>query len=244
MKNTLTIVIIILTCISGYAQPGKGRMMISGSLNYSQNQKNQYDTSQSKSVSGNKSYAISGSMRYGYFITDKILVGVLGGYGYQNNTETQNGTIPVIYSSKYLSQSYSAGVFSRYYKMIAKSKFAVFGQLSASCGMSRSGNKYTLSNIGAGGTTTDGPRGTTSFISAGINPGITYFLTNKLAFEMSFGSISYYSQRSKNYDANNTLLTDSRNSGFNSNLSFSFSSLTLGASFYFGGKPSLSEPEK
>jgi hypothetical protein len=241
----LLIIIALLTVAHSYAQLSKGRMMINGSLSYSQNQNNQYDTSQNKHISGYKDYIFNGTLRCGYFVTGNILVGVYGSYGNQKySNETQYGTPFFTSSSESTSSSYYTGIFSRYYKMIAKSKFAAFGQVSAGFGTGKTTNKNTTSNSGGSTATTNGSHESMSAISAGIAPGITYFLTNRLAFEMSFGNLAYNFQHTKNYDANNKLLTENKNSVFNSSLNLSFSSLTLGASFYFGGKPPVAEPAK
>jgi hypothetical protein len=236
MKTTLLIIAASVFSFKTQAQIGKGRMMLAGSFNDSQSKTTSTDTSgylNSQPINTNNSF--TGTLQYGYFLTDKIMVGVYGTYQNSNgnlksvyydgtnyNTSTNNNTY----------HNFSGGIFSRYYQMLGKSRFAIFGQLTAGYG----GGTQTQETVylrNSGNTTID-THGDRSFLSIGLNPGVVFFITKCLALETSFGYVGYGVQHSKNY--NGAQLTETTNSSFNSNLGFTLSSLSYGINFYFGGK--------
>ncbi len=223
-----------LTC-SGFAQLAKGRQMIGGNFNYNYNSRSNRDTSGNRPQQTSKNTYFTGTLRYGYFITDQIVVGITGFYSQgAGNGQTLSIDQGQSYQSNFnqLTNAYSAGVFSRYYKMLGKSRFAVFGNLTATYGMGYTKNKNTYSQSSGSGS--DEYIQSTSTYSLGFSPGITYFVNNRIGLETYFGNLGFNSQKYEN-SRNGKKMQEGTNSNINSNLNFSFSSLFVGLNFYFGG---------
>lgn len=235
MKKRLLVAVCTLLLASSYAQPGKGRQMIGGSFNVNQSSNRSKDTSAMPLTQKNEASNFTGSVRYGYFITDHILVGVLGSYS-QNSSSNENpylnsGTFYTNKSSQN-SNSYSAGLFSRYYKILGKSKFAVFGQLSFTYGTSKSIYKSSQpNNVGYESQETKTKSAT---YGANFSPGISYFVNKNLSFETTFGNIGFNAQSSTSYESGNKVRS-SEGSNLSSNLNLGLSNVFVGVNFYFGG---------
>ena len=241
MKHTLLIIVALVVCFKSQAQLSKGRMMLSGSFNYSKNYAATTDTGVYAQQPINNSNSFTGTIRYGYFVTDKIAVGVYGSYthsGNNSNSNYFNGTTHLVQTSNRTANNFSAGVFSRYYQMLGKSRFALFGELFAGYGMGKQEQKVTSLDP-AGNLVTTNSHSDLSSINLGFNPGLVFFVTKHLAIETTFGSAGFSAQRSKNYSPNQ--YNETKNSTFNTNLGLSISRFTWGVNFYFGGKKEKTE---
>ena len=228
----ITILLFSLIALTDYAQLAKGRIMLGGSFNYYGNYSNRTDTN--TEVLNYKNTNFSGSLRCGYFVTDNIMVGISGGY--QNNVAKNESGYPrgnnFFNTQSINSQTYSEAVFSRYYKMIGKSKFALFGQINASYGNGTGISRYVYTSAGNSADIKETQTKVTT-VGASFNIGIVYFATKKLGLETSFGNIGFYSTKNKSF-YNNTLIDETGNSSFNSTVNLSFTSLFVGVYFYFG----------
>lgn len=239
MKKVLLISAMALG-LCAQAQISKGRMMLGGSFNYGQNNNHSND-----SLGGlqqqNKNGNFTGSLKYGYFVTDHVMVGVVGSYQ-QNNVVQKNIYSPSFETRTNLtSHNFSGGLFARYYKMIGKSRFAVYGELSSVYG-GGTGKQKNITVNNSVETQNAGTKISESFFRAGVNPGVVFFMTKHVAIETSFGYLGYNFRNTKMYDNNSRLISDGVNSGFNTQLAFSLSSLALGVNFYFGGPKSQATP--
>lgn len=239
MKKLLFVSLLVNFVFTTFAQLSEGRSMIGGSFSFSKNQTNDNDTSYNKYTQVNKRNNFNGSLNYGYFIKDNLMLGAFGSYGSNTNSSNMNYIHPnsgyYRSSNTYRSILFSGGLFLRYYKMLGNSKFALFANLSSSFG----GGNYTqyivYKNSVVNDTITTDTKGKISSLRIAINPGLVYFLTKNIAIETSFGGLGYDWGITKNY-ARDVFIGDSKSSGFNSNLSVSLSSIFLGVNFYFGGK--------
>jgi hypothetical protein len=147
--------------------------------------------SQAKTGSASTSnYAISPN--YGYFVTNNIAVGV--GLGFGGSTAKNAAGVKTVDAS-----ALSAGVFARYYTTPAKA-FSFFGNL---------GVNYTSGTDKIPATDVK----TTGFGIA-IAPGISYFVSNRLAIESTIGSLGYSTSKT---DVTGAVSTN--NLGLNLNLS-------------------------
>lgn len=162
------------------------------------------------------------------------MIGLLGGI----NGSKFEGKTEVVYpasSNNYTERNksstleFSAGAFSRYYKMIGTSRFAVFGELAATYGSGKSKNTYEPNGVSY--PETSGPK--FSSFNVVIRPGLTYFFTKTIAAEAFFGNVGYFYTKNEGGQNNSS---SSTYSGFNSRLNFSLSNISLGINFYFGGK--------
>jgi hypothetical protein len=236
MKTTLLIFTALVLSINSSAQLNKGSMMISGRFNYSKNNSTTKDTSifASNPINDGKSFNLN--LSYGYFVADNIVVGIYGGYGNSNSKSenTQfNGSGFIYNRNSFTNSGLSAGVFSRYYKWLGKSKFAIFGSLTAGYNSGKQQQKQS-SQYGAS-IIENNSHADYSVMSIGFNPGLVYFFTKRIAVETSFGNMGYSTRLSRNYSANDSY-SETRNSSFDTNLSLSLSNLYWGVNFYFGGK--------
>jgi hypothetical protein len=232
MKKTVLISAMALSLYT-QAQIGKGRMMLGGSFNYNQNKNTQNDSLGSLAQQ-TKHSTFTGSLRYGYFVSDHIMVGVIGTYSNYKD-QTQHVYLPVFQvTDKSISNNFSGGLFGRYYKMIGKSKFAVYGELSAVYG-GGTGSQKSTSVINTVTTETTHNKTTQSFFGVNVNPGIVYFLTGHIAVESSFGRVGYNMQHNEVFNNASKKISETDVSGFTSGINFSLASVFLGVNFYFGG---------
>lgn len=139
----------------------KGNTFITGAVGFG--------TQKTGDVKSND-FTISPSV--GHFITPNIALGARLGF---ENTTNDNGTI----ESK--SNTFSAGVFGRYYWMPA-SRFSLFAELGAD---------YANSTFESGVAGDDKDKANGFGIE--FAPGISYFLSNHFALEAKWGVLGYSS---------------------------------------------------
>ena len=139
----------------------KGNTFITGAVGFG--------TQKTGDVKSND-FTISPSV--GHFVTPNIALGARLGF---DNTTNDNGTIET------KTNTFSAGVFGRYYWMPA-SKFSIFAELGAD---------YSNSSFDSGvaGDEKDKANG----FGIEIAPGISYFLSNHFALEAKWGVLGYNS---------------------------------------------------
>ena len=247
MKTILLITAVLLFSFKSNAQLAKGRMLFGGNINYNQNKNDNNDASNiNKQTNNSSSFGLQ--LRYGCFVTNNIAVGLFGGYqnvtnkNEDSNIQSQSSSNSSI--TKNTSNTYSGGLFTRYYKMIGQSKFAMFGQLSFGygAGAATQSNSYSnyYNNILIGSNIQDKNSKTTSYTAA-LAPGIVYFINNKFGIETIFGNISYSAQQTKNYNQS-IYLSESKSS--NSSVSLNLGSISVGVYYYFGGSRNLTPQPK
>ncbi len=169
MKKVLFIAAFAAVSLTSSAQFAKGDSYISGNVGFTSSSKKLNSTT---TVLENKT-DLSVSPNYGYFVTNNIAVGV--GLGYGMNTTKNDATGAKIVDGSTL----SAGVFARYYTTPAKA-FSFFGNLGVNY---TSGTEKLPTSVK-----------TTGFDVA-IAPGISYFVSNRLAIESTIGSLGYSTKK-------------------------------------------------
>jgi hypothetical protein len=157
-----------------------------------------------------------------YFLAKNLSLGIEVGYSYENSSNSSISPGPYIEST---SKSFSVGPFIRYYKMLNE-HVSLFGQASFTVGFPRN----EVSNFQSGGFMSTNNYRTIQLV-AGLQPGITFFITKRLALEGSYGFIGYRRQQQKSETGIPTTVTDNSESSFE--LSFNPSSLGLGLQYYF-----------
>jgi hypothetical protein len=238
MKKTILVFLVLFLCFRIFGQIEKGARLVGTSFNYSQD-KNTQNTSNTSSI--NKSINIE--IRYGIFVTKRIAVGVLGGYGNSNSSSTSmliSYLNNPLLTSTSITNLYSAGIFSRGYKMFMNNKIGFFCQLDAVYlfGTSSDVQKITYQNTT---TQSSGTTGNINGFTAGLHPGVTYFITDKIGLEVSFGNFYFNTQTQKNYDHGNKI-GENKTSGLN--LDFGLNTFYVGVNFYFGGRKKSLQPVK
>lgn len=117
--------------------------------------------------------------------------------------------------------------------MIGKSRFAVFGELSATYGESR--QDFTFYSLPG---PYNGPGGNSSksqTFNVALKPGLVYFFTPHISAETMFGNFGYSHTKTSNFDRFSKKYNEVNDVSFNTSLSFAFSALYIGVNFYFGG---------
>ena len=137
------------------------------------------------------------SPKAGYFVTSNIALGVQ--LGYTSETETDvNGLGETVDVD---TNTFEAGAFGRYYFTPARD-FSFFGQLSVG---------YTSSKTEVEGE--DGEYKENGF-NLGLAPGISYFVSEHIALEATFGLLGYNTAKP---DVDGAESTDTFNIGANFN---------------------------
>ncbi|MDX5319610.1 MAG: porin family protein [Bacteroidota bacterium] len=148
----------------------------------------------------------------GYFINDNISVGVSLMFSGTKLTPADTADPEVKTSGM------GIGLNARYYVPVSD-KFYFFGNLGY--GMMNSGGTSTQ-----GGTETELPK--TSMNMVGLSPGFTWFATENLAFDMTWGNLGWYS--SKTESTAGTITTTSTTSGMD--VSFDLTSVSFGVMYF------------
>lgn len=205
-KLLLTLTAVAGLTVASQAQEfgfGKGNVIVEGNLNV--NTKND-DNTEVKTTNFNF------RPKAGYFVTDKIAVGVNLGFG--NNTIDNNKT-----DVKNSTNSFGAGVFGRYYFLEVGSRFKTYAELNAD---------YTTatSKVTTAGNSEKSPRANGFGVNAGI--GANYFLTEKIAVNFAFANvIGYNTSKVKGAESVNEFNVNVNN--FNN----FFNTATFGLTFKF-----------
>lgn len=238
MKNSLTVLIILVCSIGLKAQIGKGRTMVGGNINYSQNS-GSTDATPTSGASSNSYSNFNIGARCGYFVMNNLMTGILLNSNVSNYEWESHGIPGGTYLQTNLqdTKTNSAGIFGRYYSMLGKSKFAVFAQLDVRYGLGNSENKTEEYQNGVLINTYNQSKSETKQFSSTIALGLTYFVTRNIAIESYFGNIGYTYSSSTTFTENQPN-KESSTAGFNTNLNFNLANIFLGINFYFGGKSS------
>lgn len=173
----------------------KGDVFASGSIGYG-----------SEKTGENKNNVFTFSPKAGYFVTNNIAVGVKLGFTSGKDTE-QVG--PASIETK--TNTFEAGAFGRYYFTPA-SQFSFFGELSAGFNSS----KTEIEGV-PGESKSNG-------FNVGVAPGISYFVSNNIALEATFGLLGYKTNKP---DVDGAESTDTFNIGAN------FSDIRFGIVYKF-----------
>lgn len=143
----------------------KGSLFISGNVGFS-------STTEPGTPDDTKINSFNFSPRVGYFVTDKVAVGIGLGFGSNKNDD---GTTEV------KSTDLSIGAFGRYYFTPAN-KFSMMLQLAAD---------YTTSKNEVDGNET----GKLNGFGVNFAPGLNYFISNRLALETTVGVLGFNSSK-------------------------------------------------
>lgn len=144
----------------------KGNVIVEGNIGFnSENDKNAEEKSSSFGI----------NPKAGYFVTDKIAVGLSLGFNTTKEEDYAAGSESVDKTN-----SFDIGVFGRYYFLELGKRFKTYAEVGLGYGTSRDETEV-------GGTTTKGPKVNTLGINAGI--GANYFLTEKIALNVGLANI-------------------------------------------------------
>lgn len=207
----------------------KGQWMAGGTVSYSEHEEDNLNFLVIKNVEG-LGYTFNISPYVGYFFKDNVAAGLRFGYNRTyldmanfelNLGEDFNITLEDLY---YLEHEYEVSGFLRTYMPIGRSKiFGLFNEVRLTYGYGV-GKNSTGSN-----TEYDGTFERTHSLQVGIAPGMTAFVTNWSAVEVSVGVMGYnfkWQKQTTNQIESGTRRTSSGN--FKINLF----SINIGMTFY------------
>lgn len=208
MKKLLTVVA-LLASTAGFAQLEKGSILVTGfgSINST--------TGENVDAAGTKTDAPStfgGTLGLGggYLIQDNLSVGAFIAL---TGTTTKND----VNNTENSANNFGFGIGARKYTKCADNLY-VFGQLGFGLlsGKTEFKNNGTLIN-----------EGKTNTFTLGLAPGISYFLSNCVAFDMTVGNLGYTSTKTE--DVTNNTENTTNNFGLNLNLT----TVTFGVQVFF-----------
>lgn len=177
-KIILSFVILFFTVVTANAQIPEGKYLLGGSAGYSHS-KNQQST-------GSNYESLSTNIQFGKIIKENTAAGIILSYGNYNSSSINKTNL------------YSAGIFYRKYKSLAKDLY-FFGELDGQYNYSRNTNGHF--EIGY-----DAQRSTSNGGSISFTPGISYSVCKRMQMELSMtnlASISYASTKTQ-YASNST----------------------------------------
>jgi len=181
MKKLITIIgLITLISLNTMSQDLKGKVLLSGMLGAG------FDKSETVDARSRKYNYFSISTPGGYFVTNKLMVGVVGEYSnrymYSLNKSTSNS-----YESSSYEYSYLIGPFVRSYFPINE-KFMFFLHFESKFGL----KQYEYLSVDEDNSWTSKSEKASHFNTA-FYPGLSYRITNKLMIEAGFAKFSYSS---------------------------------------------------
>ncbi|MCU0437008.1 MAG: porin family protein [Raineya sp.] len=194
--NLLTIAIIFATAMSSFAQTSKGTLFIGGGLGFTS--KSEKEKTSSSTTDGDKIFSYSINPGVGYFISDKLALGLDFGFTGENSTSTQNIIVPVEVELK--TTLFNITPYARYYWMVGDN-FGFTGTLGVGIGSGTT--KTTITN-------TTNTTSKISTLEVGFRPGIVFFPTNKVGLEANFGFVGFSSLTDKdpNNSSNKTITSE------------------------------------
>ncbi len=185
----------------------KGNVIIEGNLGFS--------TTNNKNAEV-KNSTFSFNPKAGYFLTDKIAVGIELGVGTENEDNYAEGV-----DAQEKSNQFGIGAFGRYYFLELGSRFKTYTELGA--GYLQSQDEETV-----GGTTVKDPK--ISGFGANLGIGANYFLTDNIAINFAFTDLLGFSTAKADVDGAKSVTQFGANLNRFNNF---FEAATFGLTFKF-----------
>ncbi|MDM8256441.1 hypothetical protein [Phocaeicola barnesiae] len=207
----------------------KGQWMAGGTVSYSEHEENNLNFLVIKDVEG-LGYTFNVSPYVGYFFRDNMAAGIRAGYNRTyldlgnfnlNLGEDFNINLKDLY---YLEHEYEVSGFLRTYMPIGRSKiFGLFNEVRLTYAYA------TGKNSTGSGTEYDGTFERTHSFQIGIAPGMSAFITDWSAVEVSVGVMGYSFKWQK--QTTNQIETGSRRTS-SGNFKINLFSINIGMTFY------------
>ncbi len=186
MKSNLVIIFAFFCVLSSHAQNvGKGKWLAGGALTYQQGSEFKFGDQEIDVGGSGKINTFGFTPRVGYFVTDKIAVGSRLAFAFAKQGE---GLV------KASATGFAIAPFARYYHKLGDKLF-VFGEAGFNIG------SISLKVDAPGFDSSD----SFSLTQFGINPGLAYFVHDKISLELMVNFLTYSSFKPKNSDADNNL---------------------------------------
>lgn len=154
--------------------------------------------------------------KFGYFVSDKVAVGVEFAFGQEKETTTTASGESIL-----TDKAFGVGAFGRYYFLELGSRFKTYTELGA-------GYLNQQSKLKEDGSTIEDPK--LNGFGANLGIGANYFLTDKIAINFAFTDVVSYGSVKADVDgAKSTSVFHANVNQFNN----FFSNATFGLTFKF-----------
>ncbi len=207
----------------------KGTWMVGGAFSYSEHDEDNLNFLVLKDITG-KGYDFSVSPYVGYFFRNNVAAGIRFSYN-RDYLDLQNFELDLgddfninLDNLYYLEHTFEASAFLRTYIPVGRSKiFGLFNELRLTYGYG------TGKNSTGTGTTYDGTFEKVNNLQIGIAPGLTAFVTDWSAVEVSVGVMGYNFKWTD--QTTNQVETGSRRTS-SGNFKINLFSINIGMTFY------------
>lgn len=219
--------LLLLTSGAAQAQTAAGTFLLGGNAGFNTGTTTMTPVAPQTPALANKGQNWWVAPSAGYFVTDRLALGLLASKGRTTKTFDNfvNGSV---YTTSQTRNTLELGPFVRYYLMVGE-QVGFFGQVAG--GYTRTRDEF---NAPIAYTYSSWQTSTGGF--ARFTPGFVFFPTTKLGLELTVGNLMYLAQNSYYYTSlpqpNNT---DYRTRSRNFSANVGLSALQVGAHFYFGG---------
>lgn len=168
MKNVSLLLSFLLLIAGAQAQPGRGRFLVGGSLNFNHSRSSGTGNQFNLPISSAQELGLTA----GYFVANNFLVGATGSY----SSERRNYRVQTDWAR--IDKSHSVGLLARRYFPLGKQFYFSFEGgigLEQFAGIVESGgNELPFTNNG---------------LRFGIGPGVSYSFGKRLLFEINLGQL-------------------------------------------------------
>ena len=219
-----------LLCSSTHAQTPAGRWLVTGGISLYSNS----STDPTDYHATTNGLGISPSI--GYFVVNHLAIGLTGGAGYTRNEQTVATAFPDGLPRKLTQKNtyYRLALFGRYYWHLSE-RTAITATLSGGLGRSqqeyREEGGYSDPGLPAAYNRTDKGRN----VGAQLTPAFVFFPTPKLGLEVTLGSFYVNRERHEITPVPTSYPSTGKNTNTSAGATFSFYSLGIGGSYFFGG---------
>jgi hypothetical protein len=231
-KFALSALLLGATIGAANAQIKQGTVLLGGSIGYASGKsESTYPglASMPDLKTTGEGHSVIFNPQVGFFIVDNLAIGLNGLVSSGRSTSVQQNYVgtgtPITLTSKETANSWNLGPFVRYYHMIGE-KVGLYGQLAG--GYQHGTLKTENARPQADTRTTKTTGG-----YANLMPGAVYFLTPKIALELTMGNLGYEKTKSTS-EFSDITQTNQKGSSSSFAANFGLRNLALGASFYLG----------
>lgn len=177
------------------AQVSQGKWLVGGALTYQTGSEFEF-AGQKISALGTNVSAFGFAPSVGYFLNDKIAVGARLGLAFASEEQT----IVTGQKLEFKANGFAIAPYGRYYLPLGNSKAYFFGEAYV--------------NVGSIGLTRDGDKLLSfSLFQVGVNPGVAYFISNRISFELRVNGINFSSFKEKEATEGNNVFNFGPNFG-------------------------------
>ena len=194
----------------------KGNIMIEGNIGFSSN--NATDSFGGTDTEERKMNSLNFNPKAGYFLTDKIAVGVELGVG-SSKSETTDMTVTPNVTAEVKNNNFNGGVFARYYFLDLGQRFKTYAEAGLGFGSAKQETNGTE----------DWSRNNFGF---GLDLGMNYFVSESFAINFGLANVLGFNAGKTDYNGGG----ETKFSGVNANLNVFenfFSTAQFGLTYKF-----------